>query len=355
MIRILLAILLLIPAIAAAEVVGVTVTGPSQQLIVTKQSSTVTAETVTVNASINLIGTEIITVAVPGPQGRPGDGGSGSGGGVTVHNNLSGRDAANAHPATAISGLSTVARTGNYADLTNKPAIPEAQVNSDWTASSGLAQILNKPAIPSTATEIAYNGSTVAAALDQILNPISITSFTLDGGSNITREIGSSYTITTGLVWVTNKSATSQTVNSVARTSPYLPSPSTISTNQTYNLLVSDGQTTANSSRTVTFTHYRYWGVSSAAVIDDAGIIALSKEFGTSRGQNRTFAPVDQYIYIAYLATAGAAATITVNGFLDDSWQMVQRQYINASGYSAEFRIYRSAYRLTGTYVVVVS
>ena len=35
--------------------------------------------------------------------------------------------------------------SGDYNDLTNKPTIPAAQVNSDWNASSGVAEILNKP------------------------------------------------------------------------------------------------------------------------------------------------------------------------------------------------------------------
>jgi len=43
--------------------------------------------------------------------------------------------------------LATVATSGNYADLTNKPTIPAAQVNSDWNATSGLALILNKPTL----------------------------------------------------------------------------------------------------------------------------------------------------------------------------------------------------------------
>ena len=38
--------------------------------------------------------------------------------------------------------------TGSYTDLTNKPTIPAAQVNSDWNASSGLGVILNKPVVP---------------------------------------------------------------------------------------------------------------------------------------------------------------------------------------------------------------
>jgi len=38
--------------------------------------------------------------------------------------------------------------SGSYNDLTNKPTIPAAQVNSDWNATSGAARILNKPVIP---------------------------------------------------------------------------------------------------------------------------------------------------------------------------------------------------------------
>ena len=44
--------------------------------------------------------------------------------------------------------LASVAMSGSYNDLSNTPTIPAAQVNSDWNASSGVAQILNKPTIP---------------------------------------------------------------------------------------------------------------------------------------------------------------------------------------------------------------
>ena len=37
--------------------------------------------------------------------------------------------------------------SGNYNDLSNKPTIPAAQVQSDWNATSGLGEILNKPTI----------------------------------------------------------------------------------------------------------------------------------------------------------------------------------------------------------------
>lgn len=234
--------------------------------------------------------------------------------------------------ADTITGLSVVALSGSYSDLTNQPTIPN------------------------DATQIAYNGSTVQAALDELMYvPISITSFTLSGSaSNVTQELGSTYTITgSGLAWATNKTATTQTINGTPRTSPWMPT-SPVSTNQTYALQVGDGRTTASSTRTITFTHKRYWGVSSSAVIDDAGIIALSSEFSTSRTQTRTLTALAQYLYIVYVDTAGAAS-FTVNGFADTSWQLTQRSFTNASGYTTTFRIYRSANQLTGTYTVGVS
>ena len=48
----------------------------------------------------------------------------------------------------SVTGLSTVATSGSYTDLTDKPTIPAPQVNADWNATSGLAEILNKPTIP---------------------------------------------------------------------------------------------------------------------------------------------------------------------------------------------------------------
>lgn len=41
--------------------------------------------------------------------------------------------------------LATVATSGSYNDLNNKPTIPAAQVNSDWNSNSGVSEILNKP------------------------------------------------------------------------------------------------------------------------------------------------------------------------------------------------------------------
>lgn len=53
--------------------------------------------------------------------------------------------------------LATVATSGAYADLSGKPTIPAAQVQSDWNASSGLGVILNKPTIPAGVTNSQYS------------------------------------------------------------------------------------------------------------------------------------------------------------------------------------------------------
>ena len=49
-----------------------------------------------------------------------------------------------------ITSISAVGFSNDYDDLDNLPTIPAAQVNSDWNATSGVAEILNKPTIPTT-------------------------------------------------------------------------------------------------------------------------------------------------------------------------------------------------------------
>ena len=69
---------------------------------------------------------------------------------ITSHQDISGK--------ADKSSLATVATSGSYNDLSNKPTIPAEQVNADWNATSGKAQILNKPTIPSAVTESTVSG-----------------------------------------------------------------------------------------------------------------------------------------------------------------------------------------------------
>ena len=75
--------------------------------------------------------------------------------------------------------LATVATTGDYTDLLNKPTIPAAQVNSDWNANSGVAQILNKPTLAAVATSGAYSDlsgtPTIPTKLSELTGDVTIT------------------------------------------------------------------------------------------------------------------------------------------------------------------------------------
>jgi len=55
--------------------------------------------------------------------------------------------------------LATVATSGSYTDLSNKPTIPDAQVQSDWaeTDSASKAYVANKPNLSTVATSGSYN------------------------------------------------------------------------------------------------------------------------------------------------------------------------------------------------------
>lgn len=65
--------------------------------------------------------------------------------------------------------LATVATTGSYNDLSNKPSIPAAQIQSDWNQTTTTAKdyIKNKPTIPSAQVNSDWNSS---SGVSEILN-----------------------------------------------------------------------------------------------------------------------------------------------------------------------------------------
>lgn len=106
--------------------------------------------------------------------------------------------------------LATVATTGSYNDLLNKPTIPAAQVNSDWDAVSGVAQILNKPTLATVATSGDYddllNKPTIPTVNNATLtiqkNGTTVNTFTANASSNVTANI----TVPTKISDLTNDS-----------------------------------------------------------------------------------------------------------------------------------------------------
>ena len=73
--------------------------------------------------------------------------------------------------------LASVATSGDYDDLLNKPTIPSAQVNSDWNAVSGVAEILNKPTLATVATSGSYtdlsNTPTIPSSFSDLSGTVS--------------------------------------------------------------------------------------------------------------------------------------------------------------------------------------
>ena len=91
--------------------------------------------------------------------------GSEGGGGTTNYNDLINKPSINSvtlqgNKTASQLGFAEVASSGDYDDLTNKPTIPAAQVNSDWNATSGVAEILNKPTLSVVATSGDYDDLT---------------------------------------------------------------------------------------------------------------------------------------------------------------------------------------------------
>ncbi len=94
------------------------------------------------------------------------------------------------------SSLSTVATTGDYDDLLNKPTIPAAQVQSDWTQADNTQVdfIKNKPTIPTDATLLPISSSDPTNTKDYIDNKAT-SLITETGGSNPISTVGGTFQI----------------------------------------------------------------------------------------------------------------------------------------------------------------
>lgn len=102
-----------------------------------------------------------------------------------------------------LNSLATVAKTGSYTDLTNTPAIPAAQVNTDWNAVSGITQLVNKPSLATVATSGSYSDLTgkpsiPAAQVNSDWNSVSGLSQILNKPSLATVATSGAYSDLTG-------------------------------------------------------------------------------------------------------------------------------------------------------------
>jgi len=99
--------------------------------------------------------------------------------------------------------LSTVATSGSYLDLSNRPTIPNAQVQTDWNAATGLGVLLNKPTLATVATSGSYNDLSNKPTIP-VVTPDSVVYYNSSGKINqrvkvwvgtVTPSTSSGYTI----------------------------------------------------------------------------------------------------------------------------------------------------------------
>ena len=195
----------------------------------------------------------------------------------------------------------------------------------------------------------------VADALDKLLYVApNITS--LSGGGSY--EIGSTVA-GVHLAWSINKAVTSQSLNNGigalavdARTYDYAPD---ITSNITFTLTVSDGQTNDVASTSVQFLRKRYWGASASASLDNAGILALSSELTSSKNKSVTYdCTGGKYPYFCYPKSFGALSAVTVGGLAFSDYTQTELSFTNASGHTELYYVTKFNGIQTGANIAVV-
>ena len=215
-----------------------------------------------------------------------------------------------------------------------------------------------------TAAKVSYfnNGYPNIVNVEQALNKLMYSAPTLSASNTVgTVEIGTiirdftiNWNITTGSNIINSLSLTPGPGILDLGLRSYSFSNQNITANKSFTISISDGVTPKSASTTIAFSHKRYWGASSKDILSDADILALNNEFSGSRSKTiNPFVCSAQYMYYIFPDSLGAP-TFQVNGLPNTDWILVQREFINSVGLSAQFRIYRSGNLLTGSYNVVV-
>jgi len=303
----------------------------------------------------NLAGTNVAATVLPFTDGdtfATHDAAYGKGGHRTVATFVE----RNAIPVDRRELLMTVAVVGDgktYKLITN-PA-EAATVDADWE------EVVTGGSGASTADAVSYGVMTVAEALDKLLYlaPL-ITAFTNDVN---TVEIGSTVNAI-NFNWALNKTVTSQTIdNGIGIIEPGTTTIAVegliVTADTVYTLTVDDGTTqeghTIAKTTNVRFLNKRYVGVSASATLDDAGVIALTGEFASSRAMNKTLdATGGKYLYVAIPTSFACDVNkFKIGGLFNSAWTLVTRAFVNASGHSSSYDIFRTDSIQTGAAINV--
>lgn len=210
------------------------------------------------------------------------------------------------------------------------------------------------------AHDVAYNTDSDTAitnvwdALDKLFYKANV--ITLSGGG--VYEIGSTVH-GAHLTWTYSKPVVSQSLNQgIGALDPEVRSydwPDDITSNLTFALTANDGKNNATASTAITFSRKRYWGVSPALSLDNAGILALSQEFAS--GLSKTLAydcSGGRYPYYCYPASFGPLSDVRVGGLAFSDYTQTLQSFTNASGHTEDYYVTRFNGIQTGANIQVV-
>lgn len=198
-----------------------------------------------------------------------------------------------------------------------------------------------------------------------ILNPganeqLSISTYispTVSLGSDVVTEMGGSI-IDPTISWDVNKTMTSivlsrsdlGTIHSTSGGDGSYPHTSTFTSAKTYSILVDDGDNTASDSKVYNFYWGKYVGMSETeSNILDAEILTFTRTLSTSLVYSETTLNPsgEKYIWYCFPASWSGEPKFYLGGFDTGGWVEETKSFVNASGGSTTYRMFRSPNKYT--------
>lgn len=219
------------------------------------------------------------------------------------------------------------------------------------------------------ANDIIYNVdgfadiTNVKGALDKLFADVyyvapAITSFSMVPAS-LEYEKGQSIN-SLAFSWSVNKDVTEQTLTDcvITATDRQANYNTSITSNKSFTLTVSDGENQASSTKAIKFYNKNYWGSAAAPTgdYDNAFILALSgKKFATSKNGTYGMTVADnEYGYIAIPDAYGVIQSANIGGFDTDLTDCGVVAFTNVSGYTENYHIFRTGQKGLGKISIVV-
>lgn len=198
----------------------------------------------------------------------------------------------------------------------------------------------------------------VETALDYLLyQPLSL-------GLGITpsiAEVGSTVTSVTLNYSASREPATSLTLTGVPLVTKSVLSQFyvlnvSLTSNTSYTLTANDNGYVTTAGATVSFLFKNYYGASTATSLDNAGVLNLqTSDYRNTKNGNYDFTGLSNtYVHIAFPTSYGTPV-FRVNGLIVTFTPQTIANFVNASGGTASYTVYRSNNLLNGSVSISVS